>query len=134
MYKTTAKVQVKNSKGEVILSQEYEKLVFEGTGPDDKGKPTGGEPLELLQAGIDFLQEKVGKAGNGVTELLGYVTYAYDLEARAKIRNALVSNAAGPEKAIEKQIKEYMAARAAMGRPVSEEIARKRVMAMLEEE
>jgi hypothetical protein len=134
MYKTTAKVQVKNSKGEVILSQEYEKLVFEGTGPDDKGKPTGGEPLELLQAGIDFLQEKVGKAGNGVVELLGYVTYAYDLEARAKIRNALVSNAAGPEKAIEKQIKEYMAARAAMGRPVSEEIARKRVMAMLEEE
>lgn len=139
MYKTKAKVQVKNDAGKVILSQEYDKVVFEGTHADDKGKATfdASQPdavKGLLGNAIAFFQAQVGEKGNGVVELLKNATYAYDLGERAKIRQQLVSGAEGPEKSIEKQVKEFMAARARMGKPVTEEVARKRVMAMLEEE
>lgn len=134
MFKTTAKVQVKNQKNEVIASQDYPKVVFEGLTLDEKGKPVGGTPEELLGQAIAFLQAEAGEKGNGVVELLKHATYAYDLGVRAKIRQSLVTASAGPDKAIEKQIKDYMAARAAMGKPVTEEKARERVMAILAEE
>lgn len=128
MFTTNAKVQVKNAKGEVIMSQEYQKTVFEGLKADDKGKPEGGTPEELLGAAIEFFQKQAGEKGNGVVELLKNATYAYDLGERAKIRQQLVTAAAGPDKAIDKAVKDYMAMRAAMGKPVTEEAARKKLM------
>lgn len=131
MFKTTAKVQVKNAQGQVIATQEYNKLVFEGTELTD-GKVTSKEPVEgLLGAAIKFFQDEVGEKGNGVIELLKNATYAYDLGVRAGIRQTLVTAAAGPDKAIEKAIKDLMAARAASGKPITEEIARAKVMAMM---
>lgn len=140
MYKTTAEVKVKNDKNEVILSQKYDKIVFEGTGPDEKGKPTfdGTDApkaiLALLATAIDFFQAEVGEKGNGALELLKQATYAYDLERRNKIRQQLVSGAEGPEKTIEKLVKDHMVARAKLGKPVTEEVARKRVQEMLDAE
>lgn len=135
MFETKAKVTVKNAKGEVVGTQEYNKRVFEGTGADANGKPTYDSANEnaisqLLADAIDFYQKQNPK-GNGVVDLLSDATYAYDLGVRAGIRQGLVTALAGPDKAIEKQIKDFMATRAAMGKPVTEAVARERVMAML---
>ena len=134
MFQTKAEVKVKNSKGEVIASQGYTKQVFEASDQDAAGNllGNGADQIEpLLGSAIGFFQTVVGDKGNGVLELLKHATYSYDLTQRAKIRQSLVANAAGPEKAIEKQVKDFMAARAAMGKPVTEDVARTRVMAML---
>lgn len=131
MFLTTAKVQVKDSQGKVIATQEYNKTVFEGTGIDDKGKVIAGAPEAMLGDAIAFFQKEVGEKGNGVVELLRNATYAYDLGVRAGIRQTLVTAAAGPDKAIEKAIKDLMAARAAAGKPLTEEQARAKVMVMM---
>ena len=131
MFNATAKVQVKNTQGQVIASQEYSKVIFEGTELTE-GKVTSKiEVPQLLQAAIAFFQKEVGEKGNGVIELLKNATYAYDLGVRAGIRQTLVTAAAGPEKSIEKAIKDFMAARAAAGKPINEESARAKVMAMM---
>ena len=131
MFTTTAKVQVKNSQGGVIATQEYNKTVFEGLSMDDKGKIVGGSPEELLAQAIGFYQQKIGEKGNGVVALLADATYAHDLGERAKIRQSLVTAVAGPDKAIEKAVKDLMSARAAAGRPITEEAAKAKVMAMM---
>lgn len=136
MFTTNAKVQVKNSKNEVIAEQVYNKTVFEGTSSDDKGKPTydGNDPNAisgLLRDAVAFFQGQVGEKGNGVIELLKNATYAYDLGERAKIRQQLVTAAAGPDKAIEKAIKDLMSARAAAGKPITVEQARAKMEAMM---
>lgn len=133
MFLTKAKVQVKNDKGAVVASQEYDKTVFEGTGLDDKGNIVPGDAETLLGQAIQWFQEQVGEKGNGVVELLKNATYANDLGKRATIRQMLVAAVAGPEKAIEKSIKDFMAARAAAGKPISEEKARAKVLAMMED-
>lgn len=133
MFTTQAEVKVKNSQGQVIASQQYSKQVFHGTEEKD-GKVVTGEGTsveKLLGDAIAFFQKEAGEKGNGVIELLKAATYAHDLDVRAGIRQTLVTAAAGPDKAIEKQIKDFMAARAALGKPVTEEVARTRVMAML---
>lgn len=134
MVKSTAKVQVKDSKGAVIAFQDYEKLNFEGAVLDDKGKPTGGKPEDLLTETITILQTEAGEKGNGALDMLSLVTYAYDLGVRAKIRQALVTAMAGPDKAFEKSVKDIMAMRAAAGKPITEEQARARVQKMMDEE
>ncbi len=132
MFTENAKVQVKNSQGQVIATQEYNKIVFEGTGRGEDGKVISSvDVTALLKDAITFLQKEAGEKGNGVLELLKNVTYAYDLGVRAGHRQTLVTAAAGPDKAIEKAIKDLMAARAAAGKPMSEEIARAKVLALM---
>jgi len=128
MYKTTAKVTVKDNQGKVVATQEYTKIVFEGLSEDDKGKPTGGTDEELLGQAVAYFEAEAGKDQRGVIDLLKELTYGYDLGVKATVRQQLMRAVAGPDKAIEKAIKDYMAARAAMGKPVSEEIARKKIM------
>ena len=132
MFKTQAEVKVKDGQNKVIASQTYEKIVFEGDSKDDKGNTVvSSEVKVLLGAAIDFFQKEVGDKGNGVLELLKNATYAYDLGVRASIRQTLVTAAAGPDKAIEKAIKDLMVARAAANRPITEEQARAKVMAAM---
>ena len=130
MYTTDAEVKVKNSQGAVIATQKYSKVVFEGTSADGNGKPQGGTPEELLNSAIQYFQEQNPK-GNGLLDLLENVTYANDLGQRAKVRAAIVAAAAGPDKAIDKAVKDFMAARAAAGKPIDEVAARAKVMAMM---
>lgn len=133
MFKTTAKVQVKNGQGAVIASQEYNKQVFEGTELTEGKVTSTAAPDKLLGDAIAFFQELEGKDGNGVVRLLKEATYAYDLGVRAGIRQTLVTAAAGPDKAIEKSIKDFMAARAAAGKPVTEDVARAKILALMAE-
>ena len=59
-----------------------------------------------------------------LAELLGDVNYARNLGARSKVRQAIMSTEAGPDKAIEKAIKDMVKARAAVGKPITEEQAK----------
>lgn len=130
MFLTDAKVQVKNG-DKLIAEKVYQKVVFEGTGLNEKKEIIAGDPETLLGDALAYFQKKVGEKGNGVLALLAAATYANDLNERNKIRQSLVAAAEGPEKAIEKAIKDFMAARQAAGKPVTEEVARTKVMAMM---
>jgi len=132
MFQTTAKVQVKN--GDKLLGEkEYSKVVFEGTGLTDKKEIVPGDPEVLLGEAIAYFQAQVGEKGNGVVELLKNATYANDLGQRNKIRATIVASLEGPEKSIDKAVKDFMAARQASGKPISEEAARAKIMAMMED-
>lgn len=132
MFNITAKVQVKNG-DKVLGDKEYSKVVFEGTGRNDKGEVIGQDnPEALLGDAIAYFQEQAGEKGNGVVELLKAATYANDLGVRAKIRQTIVAALEGPEKAIEKAVKDLMALRQSIGKPITEDDARKRVMAQME--
>jgi hypothetical protein len=144
MFKTKATVNVKGNDGKVKSSQEYEKAVFHGTHVDADGnvqiQPLPGKTLdetmaELLTQALAYAQTrtKEGK-GNPVVELLERYTYADDLDVRSKIRASLVAASEGPDKAIDKMVKDFMAGRLAVGKPVTEEFARKRVMLMMGED
>jgi hypothetical protein len=60
--------------------------------------------------------------------------YGQDLRSKSEIRNAILAEVAGPEKAFEKSVKDFMKLREANGKPVSEEKARAIVKAMQDAE
>lgn len=60
--------------------------------------------------------------------------YGQDLRAKSEVRNAILAEVAGPEKAFEKSVKDFMKLREANGKPVSEEKARAIVKAMQDAE
>ena len=130
MVKSPATVNVKGSQGNIIATQNYDKVNFHGDTLTEQGTISGGTPESLLTDAIAFFQAENPK-GNGVIELLRSATYAYDLGVRASIRQSLVTAAAGPEKSIDRAVKDLMAARSAAGRPISEETARAKVMALM---
>lgn len=144
MFKTKATVTVKDNQGKVLITQDYDKVVFGGTQIDAKGNAVGpfgddgttradNADEQLVQAAISFYISEAGPSGNGVADMLADLTYAYDLGRRASIRQQLVTAAAGPDKAIEKAIKDLMAARAAAGKPIDEVTARAKVKALMED-
>jgi hypothetical protein len=63
-------------------------------------------------------------------EVLNNWHYGADLKAKSEIRNSILTEVAGPEKAFEKSVKEFMKLRAANGKPVSEDRARQIIKAM----
>ena len=60
--------------------------------------------------------------------------YGQDLREKAAIRNSILAEQAGPEKAFEKSVKDFMKLREANGKPVTEEAARRIVQAMADSE
>jgi hypothetical protein len=60
--------------------------------------------------------------------------YGTDLKAKSEVRNAILSETAGPERAFEASVKQFMKLRAANGKPVTEEKARAIITAMQESE
>jgi hypothetical protein len=60
--------------------------------------------------------------------------YGQDLRAKAEVRNLILQESAGPEKAFEKSVQDYMKLRKANGKPVTEERAREIVKSMQEME
>jgi len=133
MYKTKATVNVKGSDGTIIAHQDYDKIVFEGNF-EENGKPAGGTDPELLKQAIDYVHSTLSKdkdgnvVGSAVREMLSRFTYATDLGMRAGIRQQLLAAVAGPDKAVDKAIATYMTMRAAIGRPVTEEEARAKLL------
>ena len=92
------------SVGEKEFSRSYKQVVKTSVSVDDL--------LILLQ------DEKKAK------DVIANWWYGQDLKAKAEVRNAILSEAAGPEKAFEKAVKDFMKLREANGKPISEEKAR----------
>jgi hypothetical protein len=94
------------------FTREYQKTVFE----------TASDVISALQ-----VPEKV-------EDLIGALNYGFDLKVRAKIRQQLEKETAGPDRAIEKAIKSLMDARAAAGKPITRERAEQLYKIMQESE
>lgn len=62
------------------------------------------------------------------------LNYATDLKLRAKVRADILSESAGPEKAVDKMVKDMVKMRAAVGKPITEEQARKIILALQDQE
>lgn len=102
------------SVGDKEFSKSYKQVV--------KTSVTADDMLKLLS------DDKTAK------ELIRDWHYGSDLKAKSEIRNAILSEQAGPEKAFEKEVKSFIALRLANGRPVTEEQARKFVKTSMEME
>lgn len=111
-YKETA---VTVSVGEKEFSKTYQQI--------DKSTFTTDDLLNLLQG-----DEKATK------QVLSDYLYGFDLRRKAEVRNAILSEAAGPEKAFEKAVKDFMKLRETMGKPITEEKAREIVKLMQDSE
>ena len=122
MFQTNALVEVKNG-DKVLGSREYQKTIFHGTYLNEKGNvvkdPAVGSD-KLLGEAIAFYQSLDPK-GDGVLALLQDATYAYDLGQRSKVRQAIQNAIAGPDKAIEKAVDQWVNARTAMGKTTTAE-------------
>jgi hypothetical protein len=57
--------------------------------------------------------------------LLSNLNYGTDLKLRVKVRNEILAEQAGPEKSFNKLVADIIKNRAALGKPVTEEQARK---------
>jgi hypothetical protein len=65
-----------------------------------------------------------------IVDILRNLNYGTDLKLRSVCRAALVSESAGPDKAIERLVADLIKMRAAIGKPISEEQARNLVTQM----
>jgi len=104
MEKITGNVEVKFGSGDsertVTRPVEYDKLT------------TADDVLGLLSD------------AKTLAELLADVNYARNLGARSKVRQAILAADAGPEKALAKAIKDFIAYKATMGQVITEEQAK----------
>lgn len=80
----------------------------------------------------DILSAFQATDDKGKNKLIDCLNYGWDLKVRASIRNDMVSADAGPERSFESTVKQTMKARAAIGKPVTEERARELVKIMQE--
>jgi len=104
----TVQGTVEVSVGSRKFSRPFEKVVFQSR----------EDVLEALQT------------DKGLVELLDHVNYSIDLTERAKVRQAILANEASSAASEEKSIKDLMKVRAAAGKPVTEDQARKIIEVM----
>lgn len=69
---------------------------------------------------------------DGLKKLIAAANYGYNLKARASVRADLQNQAAGPDKSINKAVETMLKAMQALGIPMTEEAARKTVLANIE--
>lgn len=103
------------SVGDKEFSKAYQQI--------DKSTVTVADMLKMLQG-----DEKATK------QVISDWHYGNDLRAKAEVRASILAEVAGPEKSFEKSVKDFMKLRETMGKPVSEEQARKIVKMMAEME
>lgn len=65
-----------------------------------------------------------------MSTVIDFLNYATDLKGRAPIRQAILNTDAANEMAMEKSVKEFIKLRASVGKPVTEDQARKMVETM----
>lgn len=92
-------------------------IVAKGT-PDEKKFQTNYVKTVFETAAdiMSWLQD-AGKQA----DLIASLNYGHDLRARAKVRIALETASAGPDKAIDQMLKKLCSARVAMGKSVTPE-------------
>lgn len=91
--------------------------------------PVSYHEVENLDDIMSLLQEE-----KSLKKTISNINYATNLRARAIVRQTLLNTAAGPAKAIEKMVKQYMDARMAVGKPVTLEKAQEWAKKQLESE
>ena len=67
----------------------------------------------------------------GLKDVITNISYASNLRARAKVRQTLLSQEGGPEKAFEAMVKQIVKQRAAVGKPIDEAKAKELAKAAL---
>jgi hypothetical protein len=65
------------------------------------------------------------QSSTGLATILAHINYSIDLEERGKVRQQILANEAQAAAAEEKSIKDLMKVRAAAGKPVTEDQARR---------
>ena len=100
------------------------------TGSDGKSveytKPVSFPELETADDVLTFVSDE-----SKLKDLIAAANYGFNLKARAKVSQQIKSENAGPENSINKMVKDMVKARTVLGRPISEEDARKVVLSML---
>jgi hypothetical protein len=107
---TYEEVPVTVTVGEKEFSETYKQIKRDSVSVDDI--------LTLLQ------DPKTAK------EVINNWHYGQDLKAKSVVRQVILAKQAGPEKSINKLAKDIFKMRAANGKPVTEEVARKLAVAL----
>lgn len=96
---------------------------------------TGEGSVELFSTMEDILEAIEVKSENGeesgLSEILKLINFGLEAKERTSIRQKTLAKNAGPENSINKAVAQVMKALEAMGKPISEADARKRVMTMM---
>ncbi len=102
------------------------------TGADGKTqaftKPVSFPELETADDVLSLISDE-----EKLKELLAAANYGYNLKARAKVSQQIKQENAGPENSINKMVKDMVKMFAAMGKTITEDDARKRVLALSQE-
>ncbi len=99
-----------------------------GTAPDEK-EFTRAYTKVTYETAADVVEAMQNP--DGLKAIIGALNYGLDLKLRAKVRQQLDSESAGPEKALEKMIKTLNAQRVALGKPeLPYEVAKAKAIAL----
>lgn len=82
-------------------------------------KPYTKIVMETVEDMLALLQDEKKAA-----DVIRDYNYGSDLKIKAQVRNALINESAGPDKALEQMIKQIVKQRAAVGKAVTEEQAK----------
>lgn len=107
-------ITVKGSEGDKEFTETYQQIVRDSVSVDDI--------LTMLQ------NPETAK------QVIFDWFYGQDLRAKAVVRNSILNKAAGPDRAFEKSVKDFIKLREANGKPISEERAREFVKLQMEME
>lgn len=96
---------------------------------DGSMKDFSGTGAVNLYAGVEDLMNALeDKESQG--EIVNLINQSLEARERAKIRQQILAENAGPEKAIDRAIMQFMKAREAVGKPITEDKAREMVLSL----
>lgn len=89
----------------------------------------GDGQVELYTTLEDLMPEL--ESAESITEILAHLNFSLEAKERNKIRARVIAANSGPDRAIDSSAKQLVKAYAAMGKTISEDDARKKVLAMM---
>lgn len=89
--------------------------------------------IEKSSITIDYFLEQLQNPETA-KQMISDWWYGQDLRAKAAVRQTILATVAGPEKAFDKAVKDFMKMREAMGKPITEDQAKRIVKTMAEME
>jgi hypothetical protein len=87
--------------------------------------------FETAEDFLNYLGASGDQGKANLETLKSWSNYGANLKARSIVRNELLAKMEGPDKSINKSINDFVKARAAAGKPITEAQARKMVLAMM---
>ena len=104
-----------------MLNETAKVTVRDVTMPDGSKQDVTKDYQKIVMETSEDMLAELSRDEKGTIELWNY---AKDLKLRAAVRSQVLSEVAGPGKAIDKAVEAFMKARAAVGKPVTEEQAK----------